>query len=284
MRGVGPFALTLFSDALKFDLTVHKLPEELAAEEKQKQQEAGLDPARARIVAANRPLESRAKRRKLAKSRLTLACKTHFAKELKVEENDVLFRFFRQSRDRLGLPQAKTAEELISWTAPDVETPSDSDDDVDLNTLLINGGFEFKVVKPKTLVAVHVSNKDWILCSVVSYDPQAQTYVVVDADPEERSDAPEHQVSRSLVIPLPEAAGKVVFSERCRVLAMFPGTTCFYPATVVGSRSVPGVPIGQATLVYALQFDDDEQDEFNRVVVKEVKAELVVAYQRVPAE
>ena len=121
---------------------------------------------------------------------------------------------------------------------------------------------------------------EWIMMTVLKYNKRSKVYILEDADDQaERKE--EHEVPKDMVIPLasPEYSPPL-FPAGSRVLAVFPGTTSFYPAVVI--KSIKRAPSstsklnGKALYDYSLQFDDDEEDEDGDVVVKKVKGDFVI--------
>jgi hypothetical protein len=97
--------------------------------------------------------------------------------------------------------------------------------------------------------AVDVRGTEYILVKVAQFMVTKKTYKVQDAD-----------LSNNKTYSVPEASivglGFQSFPVNTRVLAMFPETSTFYPATVIGRENGAGTPSGKA---YRLIFDDDEE-------------------------
>jgi len=101
---------------------------------------------------------------------------------------------------------------------------------------------------------------EWILAIVLRHIPRLNKYKVVDADPDEGPESRTYYIMpRKNLIPLPKWVPEqwnksTQFSKNIPVLAMFPNTTSFYPATVqVG-------PKRRKNKNYVLVFEDDEED------------------------
>lgn len=86
-----------------------------------------------------------------------------------------------------------------------------------------------------------VEDDNWILAEVYLHNNNTNKYQVKDIDIEEdeRGDgAGDHTLSRRRVIPLPlrklnpSTHGHLLFQGGHKVLALYPQTTCFYPATI----------------------------------------------------
>lgn len=176
----------------------------------------------------------------------------------------------------------------------------------------VPGSNESRRVQPSTEVACRVRDLGcpggwtWILGTVVSYAPDVKKYYVMDAaaDADAAAEQPaasgedanpenthpssrrrvhgkRHAVPRKQLSiltaepPVPHTAGS-------RVLAMYPDTTTFYPATIVtcpppSPVSVTGAtPVGRPTPrqgSYLLHFDDEDGES----MVKRVAARYVTS-------
>jgi len=107
--------------------------------------------------------------------------------------------------------------------------------------------------------------QQWILCRIERYSGQKHKYTVVDVAPEEGSVPASYELSRKLLIPLPKTVPekwteKTQFPLGAKVMALFPGTTSFYHATVTG------VPSDSTEEVYKVQFEDDDDEKGNTPV------------------
>jgi hypothetical protein len=143
----------------------------------------------------------------------------------------------------------------------------------------------FPIVEEGRKVAAKVDD-EWMMMTVIKYSKRNKVYTVEDAD--DQADKKEaHEVARDLVIPLasPEYSPPV-FTVGSRVLAVFPGTTSFYPAVVAkaskratssSNKQQQQQQNGAKPLYdYSLQFDDDDADDDGETVVKKVKGEFVI--------
>jgi len=103
----------------------------------------------------------------------------------------------------------------------------------------------------------------WIYASVVNYLPHKKKYEVMDEDEGEDGDSPkEYMLSVSNVVELPLQCH---FEKGDLTLAMFPGTTSFYPAVVV-----------RRTRDYCeVQFEDDA-DETGQTPARKVRIGHIV--------
>eukprot|EP00164_Ancoracysta_twista_P007883 GFYU01011284.1.p1 GENE.GFYU01011284.1~~GFYU01011284.1.p1 ORF type:complete len:249 (+),score=40.14 GFYU01011284.1:115-861(+) len=99
----------------------------------------------------------------------------------------------------------------------------------------------------------------WILASVMSFVQKRDKYEVMDEDPTQAD--PNYQkkkytLSSKFVVWLPSTEGDRVPDMRKgeKVMAMFPDTSCFYPAFVVT------VPKRKKNGEAVVQFEDDDED------------------------
>ncbi|CAG8499304.1 5427_t:CDS:2 [Funneliformis caledonium] len=121
------------------------------------------------------------------------------------------------------------------------------------------------LIKTGSLVAAkQPKNKDseenWILATVVSYKPESRQYEVEDADRDESSNRPGERfvVPAKNVMAIPKPAdirSSQEFTPNTIVLALYPGTTCFYKAAVVLS---PNRLSQSPQRTYLLTFEDDD--------------------------
>ena len=142
---------------------------------------------------------------------------------------------------------------------------------------------ELRIV-PGDLVAANTQankpkeNPSWILCRVDNFlGVKKNQYTVSDVAPEEGTVAETFDLSRKALIPLPKMIPQTwdentEFAKGDFVLALFPGTTSFYEATVI---ETPSTTSGH----YAVQFEDDE-DEQGQTPVRDISPGFVVLSQR----
>ncbi|KAG1152644.1 hypothetical protein G6F37_005780 [Rhizopus arrhizus] len=109
-------------------------------------------------------------------------------------------------------------------------------------------------------------NDEWILAVVVQYYPDRNKYQVEDVD--EDGGKQYHMLSPKYLIPVPtpkEAENAPEIPANQDVLALYPGTTCFYKAIVISppnkSKDIKN---------YRVQFEDDNNQ------VKQVAPEHVL--------
>jgi hypothetical protein len=113
------------------------------------------------------------------------------------------------------------------------------------------------------------SEEEWILTRIVDYIPKANMVHVRDDDDLEKKlyILPEQKV-------LPLGHGQVkdwtVLVAGDKVLALYPNTTTFYPAEIVGCDSLTGI--------YRMRFEGDDIDEEDGLlVVKEVPYNFIAS-------
>ncbi|XP_030530861.1 SAGA-associated factor 29 homolog A isoform X2 [Rhodamnia argentea] len=100
---------------------------------------------------------------------------------------------------------------------------------------------------------------EWFIVKVTNFDRETREFEVLDEEPgddEESGGQRKYKVPVSHIIPFPkqnDPSGAQDFPSGSHVLAVYPGTTALYKATVVNSRK-------RKTEDYLLEFDDDEED------------------------
>lgn len=120
------------------------------------------------------------------------------------------------------------------------------------------------------------AGEEWMLATVTGYRPDVQQYVVEDCELDMDGLTPIRGPSKDRLVPLSkiirlnpppthhhhqgdelheEGGGLIAesFPPKSTVLALFPGTTCLYPATVISTPSRR-----RKTKDYLLKFEDDE--------------------------
>ena len=113
-------------------------------------------------------------------------------------------------------------------------------------------------IPPKTQVACLTNgsaNAEWVLGRVSQYLPESKKYEVAD---EEET----YKVSRKNIRVIPKKPHAI--EPKARVLAVYPCTTVFYPAVLVGKSGK----------IWQVEFDDEDADETN--IIKEIKPTLVM--------
>ncbi|KAJ3072274.1 hypothetical protein HDU98_003897 [Podochytrium sp. JEL0797] len=102
---------------------------------------------------------------------------------------------------------------------------------------------------PGSQVVVHPAD-DFILANVIRYHAEKQKYEVEDVDDDEGGIRKKYLFSPKQIIPITDNAQRE-FPEGHLVLALYPGSTCFYKAIVM----LP--PSKNPARVYSIRFDDD---------------------------
>ncbi|XP_058105382.1 SAGA-associated factor 29 homolog A-like isoform X2 [Magnolia sinica] len=112
-------------------------------------------------------------------------------------------------------------------------------------------------------VAARVTHDDaekdeWFVVKVMHFDREAKVFEVLDEEPgdDEESTQKKYKLPMTRIIPFPkrgDPSSTQDFPLGRPVLAVYPGTTALYKATVVNNRK-------RKTDDYLLEFDDDEED------------------------
>ncbi|KMZ57307.1 SGF29 tudor-like domain [Zostera marina] len=110
-------------------------------------------------------------------------------------------------------------------------------------------------------VAARVNDEEkaeWFVVKVINYDKDTKEYEVLDEDPgdDEESVQKKYKLPVSRIIPFPkrnDPSSIPDFPQGRNVLAVYPGTTALYKATVVNQRK-------RKLDDYLLEFEDDEEN------------------------
>ncbi|XP_062215250.1 SAGA-associated factor 29 homolog A isoform X4 [Phragmites australis] len=111
-------------------------------------------------------------------------------------------------------------------------------------------------------VAARVKSDDekdeWFVVKVIQFDKETKEYEVLDEEPgdDEESTQKKYKLPMSCIIPFPkkgDPSSAPDFGQGRQVLAVYPGTTALYRATVASHRK-------RKSDDYMLEFDDDEED------------------------
>lgn len=99
---------------------------------------------------------------------------------------------------------------------------------------------------------------EWFVVKVIHFDREAKEFEVLDEEPgdDEESVQRKYKLPMSRIIPFPkrgDPSSAPDFPHGRPVLAVYPGTTALYKATVVNNRK-------RKIEDYLLEFDDDEED------------------------
>ncbi|KAL5153492.1 SAGA-associated factor 29 A [Glycine soja] len=120
-------------------------------------------------------------------------------------------------------------------------------------------------VRNSVIVAARVTPRnadkdEWFVVKVIHFDKESKEFEVLDEEPgddEESSGQRQYKLPMANIIPFPKSndpSSAQDFPPGRHVLAVYPGTTALYKATVVqGHRR-------RKTEDYVLEFDDDEED------------------------
>ncbi|XP_031480394.1 SAGA-associated factor 29 homolog A-like isoform X2 [Nymphaea colorata] len=100
---------------------------------------------------------------------------------------------------------------------------------------------------------------EWFIVKVTRFDRETKEFEVLDEEPgdEEESGQRKYKLPMSRIIPFPKCGDPTTapdFPPGAQVLAVYPGTTALYKATVVNSHRK------KKNEDYLLEFDDDEEE------------------------
>ncbi|KAK3012806.1 hypothetical protein RJ639_010398 [Escallonia herrerae] len=122
-------------------------------------------------------------------------------------------------------------------------------------------------------VAARVTQQDaekdeWFVVKVMHFDRETREFEVLDEEPgddEEASGQRKYKLPMPHIIPFPkrtDPTGAQDFPPGRHVLAVYPGTTALYKATVVTARKSNAFLLKDGFWLdrYVLEFDDDEED------------------------
>ncbi|KAG0737491.1 hypothetical protein G6F57_004078 [Rhizopus arrhizus] len=104
-------------------------------------------------------------------------------------------------------------------------------------------------------------DEEWILAVVINYNSDKNKYQVEDVDQDEFGQKQRYMLQPRNVIPIPNASEARVLAELDigqDVLALYPGTTCFYKAKVIEPPSKN--KDGAFERIYKVQFEDDNNE------------------------
>ncbi|KAI9485613.1 MAG: SGF29 tudor-like domain-containing protein [Benjaminiella poitrasii] len=101
-------------------------------------------------------------------------------------------------------------------------------------------------------------NEEWILAVIISYNTDTNKYQVEDVDQDEFGQKQRYMLQPRNVIPIPDVSDAketlVELKPGQEVLALYPGTTCFYRAKLIAS------PFKNDGSNYKVQFEDDNNE------------------------
>lgn len=206
-------------------------------------------------------------------SELANTCANHFALHLEVNEAQVLAQFVEYCKN-LGSGKGGAGDR--GGKHSDKSSSSRNDDASEMD---YDGELKKKAkahpLSPGERVAAKIG-KDWMLTRVLKYSKRKKMYKVEDAD-ELTVDPAVYDVPQDsvIIIPKPDKPETLAreFPRGARVLALFPGTSTFYAATVAKKFERPKGKLNE----YGLRFDDDEKDANGDVRMKRISAYDVVS-------
>ncbi|GAA5810080.1 hypothetical protein MFLAVUS_003498 [Mucor flavus] len=126
-----------------------------------------------------------------------------------------------------------------------------------------NGGGSSHIITRGTTVAARQpkekdKNEEWILAVVLQYHPDKNKYQVEDVDQDDFGEKQRYMLPPRYVIPVKSSEEAKLSPEIPAyqdVLALYPGTTCFYKATVIAPPSK-----SKEIKNYRVQFEDDNDE------------------------
>ncbi|KAK3183669.1 hypothetical protein Dsin_030955 [Dipteronia sinensis] len=110
------------------------------------------------------------------------------------------------------------------------------------------------------VTAENAEKDEWFVVKVMHFDRETKEFDVLDEEPgddEEGGVQRKYKLQMSCIIPFPkrnDVSSVPEFLPGRHVLAVYPGTTALYKATVVST------PRKRKSEEYVLEFDDDEED------------------------
>lgn len=110
------------------------------------------------------------------------------------------------------------------------------------------------------VTAENAEKDEWFVVKVIHFDKETKEMEVLDEEPgddEEVGGQRKYKLPLSCIIPFPkrnDPSSVQEFSPGRHVLAVYPGTTALYKATVIST------PRKRKSDEYILEFDDDEED------------------------
>ncbi|KAJ7519384.1 hypothetical protein O6H91_20G036100 [Diphasiastrum complanatum] len=123
---------------------------------------------------------------------------------------------------------------------------------------------DYSSISVEDQVAARVTSMDadkdeWIVVKVIRFDRDTNKYEVIDEEPgdDEENGQRKYKLPPPCIIPFPkrtDPSTALDFGTGSQVLAVYPGTTALYKATVVGPHRK------KKSDDYILEFDDDEED------------------------
>ncbi|XP_078157944.1 SAGA-associated factor 29 homolog A-like isoform X4 [Carex rostrata] len=135
------------------------------------------------------------------------------------------------------------------FTAPSIRSQLDQ-------AASLKGEQQFQVAARVT--PDNAEKDEWFIVKVTHFDRDTKEFEVLDEEPgdDEETMQKKYSLPMTQIIPFPkksDPSSAPEFSQGQQVLAVYPGTTALYKATVVNSHR-------KKSDDYVLEFDDDEED------------------------
>ena len=187
-------------------------------------------------------------------SDLAAACANHFKKAGIRSEHDIMLQFARCIR---GPDYVFEKEDSSSPAKKKKKRKSAS----------AAAAAAANIIPTGKLAAAHIED-DWLLTKVLSYVKRRRVYKVEDVDADEDGDNLQYEVHYKNICALPYGKENPddAMSAQTKVIALYPGTSAFYPAEIVRRHDR-----GSGRIEYSVRFDDDEKDAKGKIKVKRVK-------------
>ncbi len=200
---------------------------------------------------------------------LAAACARHFSVQLDSDEDTIITSFTYFTNGTLD-------ENLLKETNYSLETTTGTTKK--RKRMNNNSNNNINILDIGRTVAAKI-NGEWLLTNILKYNKRQKTYKVEDAD-EMTENPASYDVTSTNILPLPstEESFKKIYHKNNRVLALYPGTSTFYAATIVKRIEPTGKGRGTSNKVieYALKFDDDEREAGGEVKTKKISSLEVV--------
>ncbi|KAL2611318.1 hypothetical protein R1flu_023010 [Riccia fluitans] len=118
-------------------------------------------------------------------------------------------------------------------------------------------------------------NHEWIVVKVTGIDKAGNKFEVIDEEPDDDGESGQrvYKLPHTCIIPFPkrsDASSATDFPPGSNVLALYPGTTALYKASVVGPNRK------RRNEDYLLEFDGDEEDGIDGLPKRQVPFHHVV--------
>ncbi|KAI8054902.1 SGF29 tudor-like domain-containing protein [Thamnidium elegans] len=169
----------------------------------------------------------------------------------------------------LSLTESKTIGDIIEKISVLVALRDNEQDfkkkkrKLEIEDSTINGGGSSHIITRGTTVAARQpkekdKNEEWILAVVLQYHPDKNKYQVEDVDQDDFGEKQRYMLPPRYVIPVKSSEEAKLSPEIPAyqdVLALYPGTTCFYKATVIAPPSK-----SKEIKNYRVQFEDDNDE------------------------